>query len=433
MIRTFSFVGLLGLIALSWSLPSHAFDWRSGRVISVKSGETLDDDLYAAGASIFIDGTVKGDVFAFGQTVTINGTIEGSLFTAAQSIIVNGTIKGTLRGAGNVIYLAEQAKVGRDLIGASESIELRKGSTVGRDFVYAGAEALLEGSVSRNAKIAAAGLEIKGTVGGNVTAEIGDKEDADHQRTRFMFGHSDFEIPKVPMGIAIDKDAKISGNLSYSQTKDINFPAGSVIGKITRTEPSYDRQPHNNTAHWLLHFLREMISLLIIALLLLWLIPKFLMSVTQTLRARPWPSFLWGAVAFATFIVSVIIVCLATALLAALFGVLTIKPLVATVIFGGILGEFTLILGFAFVCVFLAKILVAIAIGQWLLHQVKSPLADHRFWPMLVGVPLLTMAIAIISMPFIPEIFGGLFKFVILLFGLGALWLWARAIRSRRT
>ena len=53
-------------------------------------------------------------------------------------------------------------------------------------------------------------------------------------------------------------------------------------------------------------------------------------------------------------------------------------------------------------------------------------LAEHRYWPMVVGVLITVAVIALLSFPLIPGFLGGLLNFAVVLFGLGALWLWGR-------
>jgi hypothetical protein len=116
-----------------------------------------------------------------------------------------------------------------------------------------------------------------------------------------------------------------------------------------------------------------------------------------------------------------------------LFGVLTLGGLAGTIISVGILSLLALILGFVLVTSFVAKIVFGQALGKWLLGRSNSPLADHRFWPMVIGVLITVAVIALLSFPLIPGILGALLNFAVILFGLGALWLWGRERISHRT
>jgi hypothetical protein len=65
-------------------------------------------------------------------------------------------------------------------------------------------------------------------------------------------------------------------------------------------------------------------------------------------------------------------------------------------------------------------------LGKWILVSAKSPLAEHRYWPMVMGVILTVAVVGTLTFPAIPGILGWLVNFAIILFGLGTLWLWGR-------
>jgi hypothetical protein len=99
----------------------------------------------------------------------------------------------------------------------------------------------------------------------------------------------------------------------------------------------------------------------------------------------------------------------------------------------GILSVLALILGFVLVTSFVAKIVFGQALGKWLLVRANSPLAEHRYWPMVVGVLLTVAVIALFRFPLIPGFLGGLLNFLVVLFGMGALWLWGRERTAGRS
>jgi hypothetical protein len=102
-----------------------------------------------------------------------------------------------------------------------------------------------------------------------------------------------------------------------------------------------------------------------------------------------------------------------------------------TVISAGILFLLALVLGFVLITSFVAKIVFGQALGRWLLVRVNSPLSTNRFWPMIVGVVITVAVIALLGFPVIPGFLSGLLNFVVILFGLGALWLWGREYIAR--
>jgi cytoskeletal protein CcmA (bactofilin family) len=439
MISIRKFLSIFALVALaSFSLvsPVLAFDGRSGDRVVVESDETINDDLYVTAGEFILDGTVNGDVIAMGQTITINGTVEGDVMAAGQTIVVNGTVTGAIRIAGSVLLVDENASIGGDILGAGSSLEIKEGSTVGQDIVFAGSQILLAGDVSRNVQVAAGAFELRGPVGGNVSADVGEPGQAGPPPNFFM-PQSPVSVPSVRPGLTLDPTARIEGNLEYTQTTDVPVPEGVVAGNISRAEPATDPATRQETTSdrilkWGVNLLRTSITLILIGLFLLWLFPFFMQGWTTKLQSAFWPSLGWGVVTYAAFFVILLVIIVLMILGGVLFGVLTLGGLVGTVILIGILTLLALIFGFVLTTTFVAKIVFGQTLGRWLLTRANSSLAGHRFWPMIIGVLITVAVIALLSFPLIPGFLGGLLNFAVILFGLGALWLWGRERRAVR-
>ena len=435
-----SIVALAALLVLTFSTTARAFDGRGGDRVVIGSDEVINDDMYVGSEVFVLDGTVNGDVIAFGQTVTINGTVDGDLMTAAQTVVVNGEVTGAIRMAGSVLFVGEGASIGGDIVSAGYSLELRKGSTVGQDLVFAGAQILLAGDVTRNVQVGTAAFELRGNVGGDVNAEVGDADQVQNGPPPMMFmPQSSVPAPNVPPGLTIDPSATIEGDLEYTQSKDLTIPAGVVSGEVTRSAASRGgTAPREETTgqkvgKWALGFVRNSLTLILIGLFLLWLFPGFVRGLSAHLQSKPLPSLGWGVVAWAGFFFALFLVICVTIVGGIFFGLLTLGQLTGTVIGLGILSVFALIVGFVLVTTFVAKVVFGAALGKWMLARLNSPLAEHRYWPMIVGVLITAAAIALLSFPLIPGVLGGLLNFAIVLFGLGALWLWGRERMVKKT
>ncbi len=431
------------LLSLSVATPAYAFDGRGGDKVIIQSDQVINDDLYVGANEFVLDGTVNGDTVAFGQIVTINGTVKGDLITAAQTVVVNGTVTGNVRMAGQVLFVGEKARIGGDVLGAGYSLEIRQGSTVGRDVVFATAQTLLAANVGRNVIAYTGGLEIDGDVAGDVKAGVGEASQSQSGPPPSMFmGQSTVPVPIVRQGLTIDPEAKIGGNLEYTQNVDLTIPAGVVAGKVTRTiQPEQSQQPREpapeetaalKVANWIWASGRSLISLILIGLFLLWLFPLYTTSTSEQLQSKPWPSLGWGVVAYAGFFFVLLLVTFVMILGAILFGVLTLGGLSATIVGVGLLALFALIVAFILATSFVAKVVFGITLGRWILARLNSPIASHRYWPMVIGVAITVAVVALLSFPLIPGVLGGLLDFAIILFGLGALWVRARAGLTRK-
>jgi cytoskeletal protein CcmA (bactofilin family) len=429
-------VALLLMVAVT---PASAFEGREGDTVTVSAGETINDDLYVGATNFTLDGTVNGDVIAGGQMITINGTIDGNLLTGAQTVVVNGTVTGDVLAGGSVLYFGEQAAIGGDVLAAGYSLEFREGSSIDRDALLAAAQVLLAVDVTRNVMVGTGALEIAGNVGGDVKAAVGEanQTQAGPPPTMFM-PDSTIPVPVIKQGLTIDPTARIQGDLEYTQNTELQFPSGVVQGKITRSlqpvEGGARAEPTagEKASQWGLESMRSLVTVILLGLLLLWLVPGFLRKLTAYVEAKPLQSLGWGVVAYAGFFFLIMLTVFVAILGAVVFGILTLSGLSATIVWVAILALFALILGFVLVTSFLAKIVFGMAIGKWVLSKANSPLAENRYWPMVIGVAITVIVIALFSFPLIPGFLGGLLNFTIVLLGLGTVWLWIRQMLSRK-
>jgi len=74
---------------------------------------------------------------------------------------------------------------------------------------------------------------------------------------------------------------------------------------------------------------------------------------------------------------------------------------------------------------YVTKVVVSFLGGRLILARLKPDWAEGRIWPLAVGVVLFVVITAI-------PILGGLVKLVVVLLGLGALWLLGRDVYRQR-
>jgi len=424
--------GLLALLILSLASPVLAFDGRDGEDVVVASDEIINDDLYVAGETIRIDGTIKGDLVAFARSITINGTVQGDLIAAGQEIIINGQVNDDARIAGAVLYLGENGDVGSDIIGAGASLEARQGSNIGQDVIFAGGQALLSGQVARNASISTGGLELRGTIGGDLKADVGDSdEDYSGGMGAFMQDIS-VPVPNVRSGLTIDPEARIGGSLEYTTTKELDIPADVVAGPTTYVEPKPDEEeaPKPPTmvesliaSGW--DVVRTIATLILVGLLLLWLFPSFVKSATERIKSAPLPSLGWGVVHIAGFFFALLVVLIAMLVGAITFEIIKLDGLSGAIVSLGLLAIFALIVGFLLAVWFVAQIVVSTLVGQVILGRIQPELAEHKYWPLIVGVLVYAVLVAI-------PVVGTLVWWCVVLLGLGALWYFGQELLAKK-
>ena len=65
-----------------------AFEIRRGTMVKISSTEIIEGDLFIAGETIIIEGTINGDLIAAGRTIIMNGMVNGSIMAAAETITI---------------------------------------------------------------------------------------------------------------------------------------------------------------------------------------------------------------------------------------------------------------------------------------------------------------------------------------------------------
>jgi hypothetical protein len=243
-----------------------------------------------------------------------------------------------------------------------------------------------------------------------------------------------FAIPSMPYGLTVTDSAEIGGDLEYSSTYEMDFPSGVVSGEVNRVEPEITESevyvpptPLEKTGKWALKSLRTVITLILFGLLFGWLTPMFLKATSEKIQTQTWPSLGWGAITWAAFFFALLLIFIVMITGGLIFGFLTLGGITGTIIWLGILSIFALTVIFVLATAYVSKIVVGTALGKWIFSKTNPTLAEHKFWPMILGVIVIAVVVALFRFPLVPlGFFGWLLNFAVILFGLGALWLWGR-------
>src|SRR3990172_9558494 len=183
------------LLVLIAPIPALAFVPRAGQ--TVVFSESLEDDLYIAGGTVDVTGTVDGDVGASGGILAAGGTVR-----------ITSAVGRSLRAAAGDLTVG--SRIDADAVLAGGSVTVDQASQVGRDLVAMGGSVRVLGSVSRNAFLNGGDVIIGGTIQGNVEVQ------ADH--------------------VTLLPSARIQGQLRYSADRPAEIQSGAqVTGGIERT------------------------------------------------------------------------------------------------------------------------------------------------------------------------------------------------------
>ena len=192
---------LLVLVAPSAAMAAEV---RNGPNAVVAPGETVDDDLFATGQTVTVDGRVIGDVFATGQTVVVTGTVDGDLIAAAQQVVVDGTVNGNVRAAGAVVTV--NGRVGRSVTGLAQQVNVSSSGRVDGSLVAAGETISAFGPVGRGVTAGGGTLQLGGPVGGKVLVWANN--------------------------LSLGPNTRIAGDLEYRSDHQADVPSGAVAGRV---------------------------------------------------------------------------------------------------------------------------------------------------------------------------------------------------------
>lgn len=411
--------GIILVFVVFLTIPASvlAFVARGEEEVIIPAGEVVDDDLYATGNRIVIDGTVNGDLVATGSEVIINGTVTGDLLAGAQSIVINGTVGDDVRAGGYLVEVGPAGVVGDDLIVAGYGMVTRPGSTVAGDVLFTGFQALLGGDVNGDVLVFGNSLQIEGRIEGNLEAYLGGNALVFNPLT-FMPNVPQIEV--VPSGLTLGPNASVGGNLAYSATAATEIPAGSVTGEVTFDQQEVEpASPLFSITDFLLEFFQRFVFTTLAGLLLIWLVPILISRPVQIVREQPWPSLLWGVGTYFLFPLAVLFLIGVSLFIGLLLGLIGLGSLATALILVTIALLGSLLVLFALLLLYVTKVVIGDLTGRAILGRLNLGLAESRVWPMILGVLIIAF---LVSIPFL----GPVINFVIMLFGLGAVVLMRR-------
>jgi cytoskeletal protein CcmA (bactofilin family) len=359
-----------------------AFDARSGMTVTVASGEVVDDDLYVAAETIIIDGTVNGDLWAAGNTITVNGIVNGSVMAAGRIVNINGDVTHAVRAVAETINI--NGDVDGDVMAGCGKLNIASTARIGGDLLFGADIAGIDGPVEGNIKGSGREVTISNGVNGDVELEV--------------------------ESLTILSTANIGGDLNYTSEEEAYIQSGAQIAgatthKLPEVQPEV-KKDWTKVFPFVLFFgvLAKVLSFLmalVAGVVIIFLAPKKLTSITDAIGTRPGPSAGWGAMILFLTPIAALIVCLT--------------------IVGIPVGLITLALyGIA---LYLAQIPVGLFIGRWIIGRFR--VVESK--AIMVGA--LAVGLAILKLLSLIPYFNFFVGFVVVLFGLGAI---VAAERKRR-
>ena len=403
---------VLMLLVVLAALPVRAAEFRSGNLVVIEQGRTIDDDLFVSAQHVIVNGTVNGDLWIAGSQAEVNGSVNGSLFFAGQQLDVRGAVRGSLYGVGSQAVLGARADVARNLYFAGFALSIDPRATVGRDAFAAGNQALIAGRVGRNLSFSGSALDITGSIGNDVQANVG----APGSTPSPPRGFAPAQVAPAAPGIRVSERARIGGRLSYRSPVDqsANIRARPARGIVFTPTPRAPRLPAG--VAWLLAWLRLYGSLIALGALALYGLGAPLRRLSERAAVVPLLSVGWGILiilaGFAAAFVAAVLIMAVTALLAAI----TFGGLAATVLFGaGTAWAFGFTI-FLLAVIWGSRIIVSYLLGWLVLERLAGLRRVESIYILAVGTGIYSLAQ---SIPF----FGAVASAIATVLGFGAIYL----------
>jgi hypothetical protein len=446
---------LVMIMVLGLAMPVQAASFNHDPVVG--EGEVIDDDVFLNGDSVRMEGTINGNLVAAGNTVTISGTINGdvlafgnlvvitesaeingNLFSGAQQIQLKGKVSGSVAGGSSMMILGEKASAGLNVYYGGYALTSEGDSQVGRSLYAAVYQAVLGGDVARNVQVAAGAVELNGEVGGDVILEV----ESDEGESFPTYWAPPGAPPAITPGLRIAKDAEIGGKLIYTSSKEQSAaiqsqPEGGIVFQtpvpveVEQPETQVDTSAARRVSvvtpflRWMLKFFQRLITLLLLAGLALWLLPRTLKKTSDKAAEKMLPSAGYGFLALLAGYVGAFVAGVAIMGVGILFAVITLGAL-SRVIFGIGLSSLALVFAvFMLLVNYGSKLVVAYLVGTRLLAQVAPNAKNQPVWGTLLGVLIYVLVRSI-------PIIGWLIGLVATVIGLGAMWLLFQEWRNSR-
>jgi hypothetical protein len=387
--------------------------------------EVIEGNLYVLCRDLQIDGTVKGNLIGAAFTATINGTVEKNIYLLGGRAEMRGTLGSDLHFAGVALNVKPESELlNTDLLVVGLSGTVDADTVIPGGIVAVGYQMVINGQVGQNVDFWGSALRIAGDIGGDVDASVGDSQSQDvASQLQTLLLPLQFDVTLVNPGLVMAEDSTISGSLSYQAASSAELNGTitdgvSFVPVITSTSLlDLGEQQDAATAfnQYLSQAFREFTTLGLIGLIGLILIPELIQRPIRTLRRQPITSL---GVGLLTFILSFPVVLIALFLSLILILLLALLRLDGVIVAGGIILGIVNIGGtslFYFVAIFISRMVLAVALGRLLVHQIMR-INTPRSWFISLGVGVLLLAL-VASLPVIGWVFNAFAVFL----GLGAI------------
>jgi len=415
--RIVTLLSLLVLALLVFVPAASAYDGRGGERVVIGKDEVINDDLFAGGNSVVVDGTINGDLFAAGQTVIVNGKVSGNVFVAGSSVTVNGEVGYDVFAAGAAVTIGPDARIKHNAYTMGAGVESQADSQIGGSLYIGAGQGLVSGQITNDLLVGANRLRLEGAVGRNAKVAV---DTTDRGVTpNYMYGPNMPPMPAVQPGLTFGAAARVAGSLEYTSSKVV-AEAANVSAQVTHNLPPQDEElsrelaQRRSTSSYLFDALRRLIALMLVGLLIAWLAPRWITAPAEKLLARPLPSLGIGLVSLVAAPFGWLTALGVVIVVAVIFGLLSLGALTGLTLLAGLPALGLAFVAILFVVSYLCQAIIAYLGGRWIVNYIRPEWRNRISAPLLIGLFILGLLIAV-------PVLGGLLQFLVILAGLGAI------------
>jgi cytoskeletal protein CcmA (bactofilin family) len=371
-------LGSLLLVPFATSASMFAAD----EIQLLTSDNTIEENVYLAGASVVVSADIVGDLFVAGSTVSIGTDVDGDVFVVGADVDITGDISGDLRLASGNVRIS--GNIGGELLIAGGLVQILPSSTIGGDIHAAGGEVHLNGDVEGSVLAYSEKFVQAGSIAGDLNANVAEE-------------------------LVLKEGSQVAGSLQYrapAELENTDQVAGEVVydGQVTTKSNAKDFSLMVNGV-FTLFFIVKALGLLLAAILFVVVLPKLAQSHTKKSLKGFWSNVISG---------------LGVAIIVPILAVLLMVTGVGSMLSAILIGSYAL----ASLC---AGIMASVVFGFWVQKNLTKKSNLTVTWvSALVGVLLLG------ALGLVPVI-GWLFVFIWWLSSMGVIWAstqkWAQSNR----
>ena len=340
--------------------------------------ETISDNLYAAGGTVQMHGTVEGDALVAGGNVTISGSVSEDLMVGGGTVLILGDVGEDVRAAGGNVTVI--GKVGGELVAAGGMVTIGPDATVNGDVFAAGGSIVIDGVIEGDVEIYGEEVQLAATVTGSVTGRMTKLSVVDGAQIGGNLAYESVVEADIAPG------AVVTGSIEYSEMKIASAPQPEFEGKYGEVK---QRMAGLLAGLMIIKFLAALIA----GLVLVWLFGRKSDDLVNNAMDSFGNNLVIGLVVVITTPIALFILLLTG------------------------LGSILALIGFAALTLLmmLGSVYAGIILGGWLRKAwTKSRRADGDWKSALLGITMLSL-IALVP------VLGWLFKAVFVMAAVGAI------------